>query len=194
MDFDILVPLGICVVLPVMIVWLVTRARQNETNKKTEIMLKAIESGATIDANFFKEKQGAKTIKERLLSRLTWGSIFSLIGVVLLVLAIVFANSYAPDGWIVNSSPAPTFATIGGILLAIDLALFAVFFVSKKMMAREAVSCAFMLFRHMAMVSAPICELSILSLVIPWMKKEISSSVSEFLLRFLRMISCGNMT
>ena len=41
MDVAILVPLGICVVLPVMIVWLVTRARQNETNKKTEIMLKA---------------------------------------------------------------------------------------------------------------------------------------------------------
>ena len=67
MDFDILMPLGICVVLPVMIVWLVTRARQNETNKKTEIMLKAIESGATIDANFFNEKQGAKSIKVRLL-------------------------------------------------------------------------------------------------------------------------------
>ena len=63
---DILIVLGICVVLPVMIVWLVTRVRQNETNKKTEIMLKAIESGATIDVNFFKEKQGAKTIKERL--------------------------------------------------------------------------------------------------------------------------------
>ena len=67
MDWDLLVPLGICVVLPVMIVWLVMRTRQNETNKKTEIMLKAIESGATIDADFFKEKQGAKTIKERLL-------------------------------------------------------------------------------------------------------------------------------
>ena len=52
-----LVPLGVCVVLPVMIVWLVTRTRQNETNKKTEIMLKAIESGATIDADFFKDTQ-----------------------------------------------------------------------------------------------------------------------------------------
>lgn len=61
-------------------------------------------------------------------------------GIAFLVLAIVFANSYAPDGWIVNSSLAQTFATIGGILLAIGLALFAVFFVGKKMMAREAVS------------------------------------------------------
>ena len=133
-----LVPLGICVVLPVLIVWLVTRTRQNETDKKTEIMLKAIEAGATIDAEFFKSQQREqKTIKERLLSRLTWGFIFSLIGVVILVLAIVFANSYAPNGWNFGNSPAPTFAIIGGISLAIGLALFAVFFVGKKIMARE---------------------------------------------------------
>ena len=85
MDLDILMPLGICVVLPVMIVWLVMRTRQNETNKKTEVMLKAIESGATVDTEFFKSQQREqKTIKERLLSRLTWGSMFSLIGVFLL--------------------------------------------------------------------------------------------------------------
>lgn len=137
MDWDLLMPLGICVVLPVMIVWLVMRTRQNETNKNTEIMLKAIASGATVDTEFFKSQQrGQKTIKERLLSRLTWGSIFSLIGVVLLVLAIVFANSYAPNGWNFGS-PAPPFAIIGGISLAIGLALFVVFFVGKKIMARE---------------------------------------------------------
>ena len=138
MDWDILMPLGVCVVLPVMIVWLVMRTRQNETNKKTEIMLKAIESGATVDPEFFKSQQrGQKTIKERLLSRLAGGSILSLIGIAFLVLAIVFANSYAPNGWNFGNSPAPTFAIIGGISLAIGLALFAVFFVGKKIMARE---------------------------------------------------------
>ena len=78
MDWDILMPLGVCVVLPVMIVWLVMRTRQNETNKKTEIMLKAIESGATVDTEFFKSQQrGQKTIKERLLGRLTGASIMT---------------------------------------------------------------------------------------------------------------------
>ena len=52
---DIIVPIGICVVLPVMLVWLVTRVRRNEIDKKTEVMLKAIESGATIDSDLFKE-------------------------------------------------------------------------------------------------------------------------------------------
>lgn len=137
MDWDIFIPLGVCVVLPVMIVWLVTRARQNETNKKTEIMLKAIEAGATLDANLFKEQQNSKTIKERLLGRLTGASILAMLGFALLAIAIVFGNSYAPDGWNFNDSPAPVFAVIGGILLAIGLALFAVFFVGKKMLAKE---------------------------------------------------------
>lgn len=132
---EILVPLGICVVLPVMIVWLVMRTRQNETNRKTEIMLKAIESGATIDANFFKEQQSPKTIKERLLARLTSAAVLTLIGVALLAIAIVLGNNYG--GWQFNDSPAPLFAVIGGILLAIGLALFAVFFVGKKMLAKE---------------------------------------------------------
>ena len=69
---DILIPIGICVVLPIVVVWLNTRKAQNETNKKTEIMLKAIEAGATIDTDLFKNQQApAKTIKEKLLSRLT---------------------------------------------------------------------------------------------------------------------------
>ena len=58
----ILVPIAVCVVLPVMIVWLINRTRQNETNRRTEIMLKAIEAGATI----FKaqqEQKGPRTIK-----------------------------------------------------------------------------------------------------------------------------------
>ena len=37
-----LFPIGLCMVLPVMIVWLVNRTRQNETNRRTGIMLKAI--------------------------------------------------------------------------------------------------------------------------------------------------------
>lgn len=124
---DILIPLGICVVLPVMIVWLVTRTRQNETNKKTEIMLKAIESGATIDANFFREKQGSKTIKERLLSRLAGGCIFTLMGI-----------AFSIIGFVNQSTDSSTFPCImGGIFFAIGIGLLIVFFVGKKMLAKE---------------------------------------------------------
>jgi hypothetical protein len=134
---DILVPIGICVVLPVMIVWLNNRTHQNETNRKTEIMLKAIESGATIDADFFKAQQDQKTpktIKERLLKRLSGGCICTLTGLALEIVGIV--NYVKWDGTMSNDS-AVVPMILGGILLGIGISLIVVFFVGKKMLAKE---------------------------------------------------------
>ena len=130
-----LVPLGICVVLPVLIVWLVTRTRQNETNKMTEIMLKAIESGATIDANFFKDAhKKQKSTKERLLNRLIWGCATSILGVGLAILGIVqwvnWNGTTSNDSFVVP-------LIFAGILLAIGIALFIGFFVGRKMLTKE---------------------------------------------------------
>ena len=135
---EILVPIAICVVLPVMIVWLINRTRQNETNRKTEIMLKAIESGATIDADFFKAQQehkGPRTIKERLLRRLTGGCVFTLMGVAFALIGLV-NRSMMTD--IHMSNHAFTMPCIlGGIFFSIGVALLIVFFVGKKMLAKE---------------------------------------------------------
>ena len=135
---EILVPIAICVVLPVMIVWLINRTRQNETNRKTEIMLKAIESGATIDADFFKaqqEQKGPRTIKERLLRRLTGGCVFTLMGVAFALIGLV-NRSMMTD--IHMSNDAFTMPCIlGGIFFSIGVALLIVFFVGKKMLVKE---------------------------------------------------------
>ena len=137
MDWDILMPLGICVVLPVMIVWLVMRTRQNETNRKTEIMLKAIESGVTVNADLFKQRHETMTIKERLLKRLSSASVVSLIGVAILVICIcmVTKNGNSMHGDAI--ALLTVFMIVGGILLAIGLALFIVFFAGRKMLAKE---------------------------------------------------------
>ena len=135
---EILIPIGICVVLPVMIVWLINRTRQNETNRKTEIMLKAIESGATINADFFRvqqEQKGPRTIKERLLRRLTGGCVFTLMGVAFAVIGLV-NRSMMTD--IHMSNDAFTIPCIlGGIFFSIGVALLIGFFVGKKMLAKE---------------------------------------------------------
>ena len=134
---EILVTIALCEVLPVMIVWLINRTRQNETNRKTEIMLKAIESGATIDADFFKAQQDQKTpktIKERLLKRLSGGCICTLTGLALEVVGIVTYVNW--DGSI-SSDSGITLMTAGGILIGIGVALIVVFFVGKKMLAKE---------------------------------------------------------
>lgn len=130
-------PIGICVVLPVMIVWLVMRTRQNETNRKTEIMLKAIESGVTVNADLFKQRHETMTIKERLLKRLSSASVVSLIGVAILVICIcmVTKNGNTMHGDAI--AVLTVFMIVGGILLAIGLALFIVFFAGRKMLAKE---------------------------------------------------------
>lgn len=134
MDFDFLIPIGICVVLPVMIVWLVMRRRQHEMDRKTEVMLKAIEAGAKIDADFFTGHQGALTIKERLLKRLTSACVTSLLGLFMLVGGVIFGNGM---GWDIVDGPGFIMAVPGGVLLAIGIALFIVYFVGKKMLAKE---------------------------------------------------------
>ena len=130
-----LVSFGICVVMPVMIVWLVSRTRQNETNKKTEIMLKAIESGATIDADFFKDTQKKqRSTKERLLNRLVWGCATSILGVGLAALGIVQWVNW--NGTSSNESFVLPLV-FAGIFLAIGIALFIGFYVGRKMLAKD---------------------------------------------------------
>ncbi|MBQ9200841.1 MAG: hypothetical protein IJ154_00520 [Bacteroidales bacterium] len=134
MDFDFLIPICICVVLPIVVVWLRTRAQQNETNRKTEIMLKAIESGATIDTDFFKaqsQQNKPKTLKEKLLGRLTGACINTLLGVAGLIGGGLLWKSGAQN-------EGPIFLMgLGAILLAVGIALFIVYFVGKRMLAGE---------------------------------------------------------
>ena len=131
---DILIPISVCVVLPVMVVWLVNRTRQNEINRKADIMLKAIESVATIDANFFKAQQENKSIKERLLKRLTGACIFTLTGLVFAVIGL-FNWTNLTENMSNDSAVIPMI--FGGLFLAIGISLFVVFFVGRKMLAKD---------------------------------------------------------
>ena len=46
---EILVPIAICCVLPIMLVWFVIRKKMNETNQRTQIVLAAIEKNPDMD-------------------------------------------------------------------------------------------------------------------------------------------------
>lgn len=132
---DIVIPIFICVVLPVTIVYLVARTKQNETNKKAEIMLKAIESGATVDMNQFNtEKKGPRTIKQDLLEKFTGACITTFMGIAFVAWAIIgYVNPEFTDGRLFNRLAPMT----GGVLLAVGLGLFISYFVGKKMLAKE---------------------------------------------------------
>ena len=129
---DIIATVGICVVLPIVIVWLINRKKTNETNRRAEIMLKAIEAGSTVDLNLFQEPQKQKSIKEKLLDRLTAAWIATLVGLPIIAFGI---SMYC---LIDNPNPGVLMiAGIGGIILAIGIALFGVYFAGKKLLATE---------------------------------------------------------
>ena len=132
---DILVPIFICVVLPVTIVWLVSRAKQNETNKKAEIMLKAIEAGVPVDMEQFNtDKKSPRTIKQGLLEKLNGACITSLMGAGFLILGILRAvDPMFASHMFLNKFWLPA----GAVLLAVGIGLFISYVVGKKMLAKE---------------------------------------------------------
>lgn len=132
--FDALIPICICVVLPSIIIWLIGRVKQNETNRKAEIMLKALDNGAKIDTDFFKNQSASRTIKERLLGRLTGACVTGLLGVAVLGVATYMGCTL---DWSKNDDVIIMTTLLGGILLAIGIALFIVYFVGKRMLAKE---------------------------------------------------------
>ena len=135
---DIILPIFMCVVMPVAIVWLVMRAKQNETNKMAEIMLKAIEAGIPLDPDFFKTQTRTlqKSLKERQLGCLTAACILIALGLgsILVGAIIILINN-----WTYDTAPTAysllTFA--GGLVLVIGIALLVVYFIRKRILAKE---------------------------------------------------------
>ena len=130
----ILIPLGICVALPVMIVWLVARHKTNETNKRTEIILAAIEKNSEIDVeDFFKKiTPPLKTYKERLQTRLLWGSILTAAGVALLGLGLYL--DYLGGA---SNDKLTGFFMFGIISFFVGVAILIVYAICRKDLAKE---------------------------------------------------------
>lgn len=126
---DILIPIAICVVLPVLIVFIVGRVRQNEVNRKTEVMLKAIENGQTIDPELFKPaKKKAASLKQDLLDKLNGACITTLMGLAFLLLLLFKVKTFGFEDFLPYAA---------GALLAVGIGLFISYFAGKKMMAKE---------------------------------------------------------
>ena len=118
---DILVPLGVCVALPVLVVWLVMRAATNSDNRRSEVLIEAIKNNANIDADKLAEVFGKKTKSPAAIyqSRLLRGTLFTFTGVASAIVACYFSG---PQYFNVRT----TFIIIAAFTIAIGLAfLFA---------------------------------------------------------------------
>ncbi len=124
--------IGVCVIMPIIVVWMNNRTSQNETNRKTEILLKSIESGASIDPDFLKSQHKEKTLKEKLLGKLTGACIVSAVGISLCIAILVLSLVGYTDSFIITN-----FTIFGCVAIAVGIGLFISYFVGKRMLAKE---------------------------------------------------------
>lgn len=125
-----LVPIFICAILPIAVVLIISLTKMNSENKRTQIIIKAIEANKDVDTDKLIEalKQPRKTAREILNRRLLCGCIFSLIGVLLAIIGMVNLASGAE----ISADPVAVPFVFGGISLAVGISFLIVYFVTRK--------------------------------------------------------------
>ena len=130
----VLVSIAIGCVLPIVVVWLVVRQRMNETNSRTQIVMAAIEKNPDMDIEELLKKfaRSGKLLKEKLLTKLLWGTLSSLLGIGLI-------GSGAWLGWVGGggSNDPIAAACFGLIALGVGIAFLINYFIGKRMLAKE---------------------------------------------------------
>lgn len=125
-----LVPIFICVILPVAIVLIICLTKMHSDNKQTQVIIKAIEANKDVDTDKLIEsfKKPRKTAREILNIRLLRGCQFSLIGVALMIVGFVSLFS----GSSFKSDPVSVPMIFGGISIAIGISYLIVYYVTRN--------------------------------------------------------------
>lgn len=128
------IPIFVCVVLPIAVVWIIFRAQMNSDNKRTEVLIKAIETNNDIDADKLAEafQKPRRNAREILNLRLLRGCICTLTGIAVLIVCLYYYNTapYAVD------SCAGTLVC-GLVALAIGISYLIVYFVTRKQVEEQ---------------------------------------------------------
>ena len=140
-EFINIIPIILCgCVLPIIFIWMETRRKMNETNTRTQIVTAALEKNPDMDVEELLKKISPKKklLKEKLLSKLLWGCITSIIGVGLIGFGIFLINKISNNTQkIYMADDVETAIAFGVILLAVGAAFIINYGVGRKMLAKE---------------------------------------------------------
>lgn len=128
---SVLVPIFCGVVLPVSIVLIISIAKSNDSNRRAEILKKAIEAGWGPDTEKLVEAmhKPQSTPREILTKRLLRGCIYTLIGCALIIFSIVACFN---DASLTESDSASLPAIGGSISLAIGISYLIVYAITRR--------------------------------------------------------------
>ena len=134
-----IITIGTCVVLPVMVVWIVNKRKKNETNRKTEIMLAAIEKNADV-GNMEEILKGLtppqenpeQKAKRRMQSNLMWGTALTVIGAAIITAYLISSIM----GYIVILQAINVICFLGVPALAFGIGMLLAYRAAKKSLTK----------------------------------------------------------
>ena len=123
---QILVPIFVCCVMPVAIVFIIFFYKMNADRHRSEIIIKSIESNNSIDVDKLTESLGKRIRNplEILNLRLLRGCIFTLVGAVCIVLSILYNQDEGDSGF--------GSMMMGFVSLAIGISYLLVYFLTRR--------------------------------------------------------------
>ena len=133
---DIIKPICIFVVLPIVLLLLYLRNKRYESEKRTEIVMAAIEKNGDIDVQeFFKNlNKPKKSVREKMILQLHWevllGTVFTIFGLVVFIVLAVLAVGFG-----ITKDDVIAMCCVCGIpTLALGAGLLIAYFSGRKMM------------------------------------------------------------
>lgn len=130
----ILIPISVCVVLPVLIVYFVLKNKTNLENNRKEIVLAALEKNADIDIESLVRQMNPpeKLLKEKLLKQFKTGCVMAFVGIgVLMTYLAIYFMGYT------DRKSDVIFIGIGCIVALVGFAYLLSYRVGKRMLAKE---------------------------------------------------------
>ena len=127
-------------VLPIVFIWLETRRKINESKDRMQIVTTAIEKHPDMDVEELMKKISSKkkSLKEKLLAKLLWGCITTILGIGLIGFGIFLINKISNNTQKIHmADDVETVIAFGVILLAVGAAFIINYGVGRKMLAKE---------------------------------------------------------
>ena len=122
-------------VLPIVWIWMQTRRKISESRDRTQIVMAALEKNPDMEVEELVKKMAPqkKLLKEKLLTKLLWGSIFTIFGLAIYIAVLIyniFVGGFDRDMFIGLS-----FAAVPS--LGIGLAFLINYLVGRKVLKKE---------------------------------------------------------
>lgn len=134
-DLTELVAVVVALAIPIVIAVLAYLRKRNETDKRTQVLLKALEkNNGTLPEDLIAGLNETKrSIKEQLLGNLRWGIRLGVAGLALVVTSLIrmFSNPELLDG------DGNNLMAIGGVLLVVGIAEVVYYFIGRHQLHDE---------------------------------------------------------